>query len=66
MFHKAIFLFSEYFKRNIISENCLKYVFRSMIKTKTFSTLQKTDKHISNIRVNKNVLEMLKEIGANI
>lgn len=40
--------------------------FEVMIKTKTFSTLQKTDKHISNIRVNKNALEMLKEIGANI
>ena len=57
-------LVSQYFKKGNISDNCQKYIFRGIITTKSHSKLRSCDKHISYTFVRENVMEGLKNIGA--
>ena len=57
-------LVSQYFKKGNIRDNCQKYIFRGIITTKSHSKLRSCDKHISYTCVRENVIEDLKNIGA--
>ena len=57
-------LISQYFKKGNIRDNCQKYIFRGIITTKSYSKLRSCDKHISYTCVRENVIEGLKNIGA--
>ena len=50
-------------KKGNIRDNCQKYIFRSIITTKSHSKLRSCDKHISYTCVRENVIEGLKNIG---
>ena len=55
---------SQYFKKGNIRDNSQKYIFRGIITTKSYSKLRSCDKHISYTCIRKNVIEGLKNIGA--
>ena len=57
-------LVSQYLKESNIRDNCQKYIFRGIITTKSNSELRSCDKHISYAWVRENVIERLKNIGA--
>ena len=57
-------LVSEYIKKGNIRGNCQKYIFKGVITTKSHSKLRTCDKHISYTCVRENVIEGLKNIGA--
>ena len=57
-------LVSQYFKKGNIRDNCQKYIFRGIITTKSHSKLRSCDKHISYTCIRQNVIEGLKNIGA--
>ena len=57
-------LVSQYFKKGNIRDNCQKYIFRGIITTKSLSKLRSCDKHISYTCVRENVIEGLKNVGA--
>ena len=57
-------LISQYFKKANTRDNCQKYIFRGIITTKSHSKLRICDKHISYTCVRENVIEGLKNIGA--
>ena len=57
-------LTSQCFEKGNIRDNCQKYIFRGIITTKSHSKLRSCDKHISYTFVRENVMEGLKNIGA--
>ena len=57
-------LISHYFKKGNIKGNCQKCIFRGIITTKSHSKLRNCDKHVSYTCVRENVIEGLKNIGA--
>ena len=57
-------LVSQYFEKGNIRDNCQKYIFRGIITTNAHSKLKTCEKHISYTRVRENVLQRLKNIGA--
>ena len=57
-------LISQYLKKGNIRDNCQKYIFRGIITTKSHSKLRSCDKHISYTCIRQNVIEGLKNIGA--
>ena len=57
-------LVSQNFKKCNIRDNCQKYIFRGIITMESHSKLKACDKHISFTCVRENVIEGLKNIGA--
>lgn len=55
---------SQYFKEGNIRGNCKKNIFRGIITVKSHAKLRICDKHISYTCVRKNVLQRLKNEGA--
>ena len=51
-------------KKGNIRDNCQKYIFWGIITTKSHSKLRSCDKHISYTCIRENVIEGLKNIGA--
>ena len=57
-------LVSQYFKKGNIRDNCQKYIFRGIITTKSHSKLRRCNRYISYTCARENVIEGLKNIGA--